>query len=104
MSETVIETGWDENIESHIVKRVGPWIVSVTPMIFNSRILLTHVSQYPLTWTSGFCYDKGPSAALAAMAWDPLTEPRPVGFKKVAAEDLHIWRAANSEWNESIPT
>lgn len=84
--KTIPQGEWDPNIESMVIKRDGPWIVSVTPMVFNDRILLTHQDEYPLSWTSGYCYDKGAAAALAAHAWSPTTEHQPVGFKKVAAE------------------
>lgn len=77
---------WDERIESLVYAHHGPWLVSVTPMMFNDRVLLTSRTGYPRQWTAGFCYDKGPAAGLAAMAWNPETQPRPVGYKKVAAD------------------
>lgn len=91
---------WDSRLQSWVVKRAGPWIVSVTPMIYNDRVLLTHVDQYPHYWTAGYCYDKGGAALLAAIAWDPLVEDRPAGFKKVAAEDDVFRGMANQEWRE----
>lgn len=93
---------WDEPMKSYVIHRTGPWIVSVSPMLFNSRVLLTHVAEYPLSWTAGFCYDKGPAAPLAAAAWDPLATPRPVGFKKVAGEDLQHWATANRDWRRDV--
>ena len=96
-AEPLPAPGWDEHIESMVVKVVGPWIVSVTPMAFNDRVLLTHIAQYPTSWTSGFCYDKGAAAALAATVWEPTRDPRPVGFKKVAAENLVFWEQANAD-------
>jgi hypothetical protein len=53
-------------------------------MIFNDRVLLTMRADYPYFTVGGWCYDKGPAAALAATAWDPDTEPAPAGFKKEA--------------------
>jgi hypothetical protein len=76
----------DETTQTVIVKETAEWIVSVAPMIFNDRVLLTHQSEYPDFWTAGWCYDKGGAAFLAAIAWDPDAEPAPVGFKKLAAD------------------
>lgn len=71
---------------THVVKVTDDWIVSVTPMIFNDRICLTDRNEWPNTYTAGFCYDKGGAAILAALAWDPDTEPYPDGFKKIARD------------------
>lgn len=89
---------WDERLQSDVVRTDGPWIVSVTPMIYNDRIYLTHVSEYPNCAVAGYCYDKGGGAYLAAAIWDPLTEDRPVGFKKIAFEDL----AVKNDYNEKF--
>ncbi len=78
------ELRWDPAIGSWIVKETDDWIVSVTPMIFNDRVLFTQRAEYPNFCTAGWCYDKGPAAILAAMAWDPDTQHSPVGHKKVA--------------------
>jgi hypothetical protein len=75
---------FDAQIGSLVIKESADWIVSVTPMIFNDRVLLTMRQDYPFTVTAGWCYDKGPAAVLAAQAWDPDTEPTPAGFKKEA--------------------
>lgn len=77
---------YDPNIEAMVVRRSAEWIVSVAPMIFNNRILLSHVDDYPRLWTAGWCYDKGPVAALAAIAWNPDTDREPAGYKKLAAD------------------
>lgn len=77
---------FDERIESVVYGHHGPWLVSVSPQLVNDRILLTHRDEYPMQWTAGFCYDKGPSAGLAAAVWDPLTERYPVGFKRIAVD------------------
>lgn len=79
------EPRWDDAMQSLIVKESDEWIVSVTPMIFNDRVLFSLRSDYPLGWTAGWCYDKGGAAVLAAAAWDPDTQHEPVGHKKVAA-------------------
>lgn len=78
---------WDKNLKTMVYRKDGPWLVSVTPMLFNDRVLLTHESEVERgTCTSGYCYDKGPASGMAAMQWNPLEEPRPVGFKKIAFE------------------
>ena len=59
-------------------------MVSVTPMIFNDRVVLTHRRDYPLFVTAGFCYDKGGAAMLAALMWNPEETERPLGYKKIA--------------------
>lgn len=68
----------------------GEWIVSVTPMIFNDRVLLTHKERdYPYGCTAGWCYDKGGAAVLAALAWNVDTEDEPAGFKKCAFDSRY---------------
>jgi hypothetical protein len=75
---------FDVQIGSLVIKESADWIVSVTPMIFNDRVLLTLRSEYPFSAVAGWCYDKGGAAVLAAQAWDPDTQPTPAGFKKEA--------------------
>lgn len=82
----VLNAAWDPELSAYLVKRDGPWLVHVAPLIFNDRVLLTHVDEYPHTWTAGYCYDKGPAAALAAAVWEPTRQARPAGYKKIAAE------------------
>lgn len=77
---------WDEDTQSFVVKVTEHWIVSVCPMIFNDRLLLSAHEDYPWGWTAGWCYDKGPLAHLAAVVFDPEAEWEPVGFKKLAAD------------------
>lgn len=86
MSASTQDWEWDDQMRSAIIKRTEHWIVSVTPMMFNDRVLLTSHEEYPWLWTAGFCYDKGGAAYVAAAIWDPETELRPVGYKKVAAD------------------
>jgi hypothetical protein len=79
---------WDSRLGAYKVKEGRDWLVSVSPMIFNDRVLLTdrqeyETSRYPC-YLAGWCYDKGGAAVIAALAWDPDTEHRPVGFKKEA--------------------
>jgi hypothetical protein len=77
---------YDEKMASWVIKETDDWVVSVTPMIFNDRLLFTTRADYPMSWTAGWCYDKGGAAHLAALAWDPDTQRDPVGFKKVAGD------------------
>lgn len=68
------------------IKTTEHWVVAVMPMLYNDRIVLTtHEAWEQETYfIAGWCYDKGGAAALAAHAWDPETEQKPVGFKKEA--------------------
>lgn len=83
---------WDPNIESFRVREVTDldgerWLISITPMLFNDRILLTSLDRdYPLGWTAGWCYDKGGAAIHAALLWDFPHQASPVGWKKIAAD------------------
>lgn len=81
---------WDPNIGSQVVKEGVGWIVSVTPMIFNDRVILTMRDEYPTSWTAAWCYRKGPAAVLAALAWDPDAEHEPVGYIKIAGDSRSI--------------
>lgn len=92
-----MEPYFDPEIASTVVKESDEWIVSVTPMIFNDRIFLTHKTyDYPHGATAGFCYDKGGSAMLAAMAWDFEHDHEPPGHKKVAFDSRPKPREATS--------
>jgi hypothetical protein len=75
---------FDLEIMSTVIRHDGDWMVSVTAMIFNDRVMLTHRSEYPNMATAGFCYDKGGAAALAATVWNPEEGAAPVGYKKCA--------------------
>lgn len=76
---------WDERLGGWIMKRDQVWIVSVSPMLYNDRVCLTHVEEYPWFYVGGWCYEPGAAAYLAAAAWDPNEMHRPVGWKKEAA-------------------
>lgn len=93
----VTEGEYDEKMGSLVVRKIGCWIVSVTPMIFNDRVLLTHVDEYPATVSGGWCYDKGGAAMLAALVYNPETEPRPSGYKKEAFFDERFWEKENKD-------
>lgn len=98
--ESPVPDGWepgertypylDPRIDSMVVAHHGPdrnLMVSVSPMMFNDRVVLTQRSGYPRTWVAGFCYPKGPAASLAAMAWNPLVTDQPAGFERVAGDE-----------------
>ncbi len=84
MTEAPAESQWDENIQSLVIKETDEWIVSVTPMIYNDRVLFSYRSDYPWGCSAGWCYDKGGAAILAAVAWDPAAEREPAAYKKCA--------------------
>src|SRR4051812_5630876 len=79
---------WDPDNHYWLVKETEHWRVVVIPMIFNFRICISEKRFDPVRagYTAGWCYDKGPAAFLAALAWDPETEVRPVGWKKEAMD------------------
>lgn len=81
-----IEPRIDDQMQSLVIKETDQWIISVTPMLFGDRILMTHRDDYPYGYTAGWCYDKGGAAVLAALVWDPDTDHSPVGYKKVACD------------------
>lgn len=80
------DLGWNATFQGEVVKVTEHWIVAVVPMIFNDRIVLCDVDDWEIEYVAGFCYDKGPAAPLAAMAWDPEVEQYPVGYKKIACD------------------
>jgi hypothetical protein len=82
----VPEIGWNDDIQTSIVKITDEWIIGVTPMIYNNRVVLMNKSEWRTGYTAGFCYDKGAAAALAALAWDPEEDFYPAGFKKIACD------------------
>lgn len=75
---------FDEAMGSLVIQKTDEWIVSVTPMMFNDRVILTHKSEYPDFNTAGWCYDKGIAAICAAAVWDIESEREPAGYKKCA--------------------
>lgn len=69
------------------VKDVGPWRITVSPMLFNFRIhLMDEEDRQPpvRSITAGFCYNPKELAMVWATAWDPVTDLRPGGFIKEA--------------------
>lgn len=80
--------GWSDELRSVVVKVTPSWIVMVTPMIYNDRVVLARRAgnEWRTGYVAGFCYDKGAAAGLAAAAWDPEVDRDPVGFKKRACD------------------
>lgn len=70
------------------IKVTEHWVVAVTPMIFNDRVILSARDAWEAAdgYTAGWCYDKGPGAAIAALAWDPEVDREPAGYKKRACD------------------
>lgn len=78
---------WDDRVQAWEISRTERWVVHVSPMLFNNRVYLSTPEQVPYFWTAGWCYDKGATAFLAAMAFDPEVDMDPPGFKKLAADE-----------------
>lgn len=83
---------WNSTVCAWVIKRTEHWVVMVTPMLFNDRVLISTHEEMDYFWTAGWCYDKGAAAVLAANAFDPETETDPVGFKKLAADNRRTHR------------
>lgn len=83
----------DPQTHTMVYGHCGDFRVEVVPMIFNDRILITHRSEYPDFVIAGFCYAKGGAAGLAAAHWVENWEEMetPVGFKKIAVNDLPLY-------------
>lgn len=82
--------GWDEVTKSFVAKRVGDWIVSVAPQLFDDLVMLTHRSQWPREWVAAWYYDQGDGLP-AAEVWDPVADQEPAGFTR-------LFRDARANW------
>jgi hypothetical protein len=79
-----IDQKWDDAVASWRVGQVGGYLVHITPMIVNHRVVLTPVDdQY--TYDIGWCYDSLADAVIALAQWQPTSGERPPGFKKEVA-------------------
>jgi hypothetical protein len=79
---------WSDEDRVWHVKETVHWRVLVMPMLFNYRLVISS-TEFPIEqagYTAGWCYDKGPAAFLAALAYDPETAVEPVGYKKRAMD------------------
>lgn len=76
--------------------------VDVVPQIFNWRICLTPKSD-PRFYDRGYCYtgNNPIPAILAAMEWDPETQPEPKGWVK-AIDGTHRRRPDGTEASEEV--
>lgn len=63
------------------IKETETHYIEVVPMAFNDRIVMTPKST-PYTYDRYWCFDRGPAAVLAALAWDGATDTEPVGWIK----------------------
>jgi hypothetical protein len=73
-------------IDDYGTVTIGEWggyYIQIMPMIFNDRIVMTPISA-PYVYDHGWCFAKGGAAILAALIWNPETEPEPLGYKKRA--------------------
>lgn len=61
----------------------GGYLIQILSMGFNERIVMTPAAFRGVI-DYGWCYDRGPTALMAALVWNPETEAEPAGFKKVA--------------------
>src|SRR5690349_9694137 len=64
------------------IGRWGGWFIELTDMAFNERIVLRPEGTH--TYDHGWCFRKGGAAFLSALAWNPLTEAEPSGYKRRA--------------------
>ena len=55
--------------------------IEVVPMLFNDRVIVVPKSA-PLTVDRHWCFQRGPAAILAALAWDGSDDTEPVGWIK----------------------
>lgn len=83
---------WNEDRGTWTVKRSGDYLVEISVMLFNYRIVLTPVSCLDV-WDHGWCYfgrDQATltRALLAATAFDPQTQSAPVGYDKALTTRL----------------
>lgn len=84
---------FDPAIEAWVVRVSDSWVVAVVPMLFNHRITITALDEYPRTYTAGWCYPDAATAYLAALDYRPDDQPprpgfnEPVGFLKRAGDN-----------------
>jgi hypothetical protein len=72
-------------VDEYMAVSVGEWggyLIQITSMGFNNRIALSPLGMHVYDW--GWCYDRGPTALMALLIWNPETEGEPPGYKKVA--------------------
>lgn len=82
----VIPPRWDDALCAFVVRDHPDFLVSVVPMLFNHRVVLTLRQDYPLTYVAGWCYSERWPAFAAAIEWNPEVERRPSGFVKEAVD------------------
>jgi hypothetical protein len=56
-------------------------LIDIIPMLFNHRVVLTPKADLRC-YDVGWCYPSLVAAVDALAAWDPATEPEPVGYLK----------------------
>lgn len=92
VSETSSDAPYERTAEgSFVIAKTDEFVVEVTPMIFNWRVVVATPDQYQSTWEKGYCYfgtglETLIRATIAAEEWakgDPFTTD-PEGYDKRA--------------------
>lgn len=58
----------------------GGYYIQIIPSVHTNRLVLTPMTGNRV-YAHGWCFDRGPAAALAALAWDPQRQAEPHGYK-----------------------
>lgn len=72
-------------VDEYMAVTIGEWggyLIQITAMGFNNRIVLSPKGL--AVYDYGWCYDRGPTALMALLVWNPETEGEPAGYKKLA--------------------
>ena len=81
---------WDEQAAGYFVYDLPDGrLIHILPMIFNHRVAVSLVEltrpdkvDQAAGVLDAWCYDDLPQALAACLAWDPMTEKEPRGWKK----------------------
>lgn len=84
------EFEYDEGVHGWTIKTTETHKISVCVLLYHFRVAMTKHTD-PWGWEHGWCYsnpdqpsDDLTRAVIAALAWDPDTEPEPFGWSKRA--------------------
>lgn len=83
---------WSAEDQMWVVDETEDWLLAVTPLMYNDRVVLGRPQHYQRFFAAGFCYDRSPGcvrALDAAMAWDLDARRYPEGMKKIAYDARH---------------
>lgn len=73
-------------VDEYMTVTIGEWggyLIQVMAMGFNNRIVLVP-QAFRGVIDYGWCYDRGQTAMMAALIWNPDTEGEPAGYKKIS--------------------